>query len=91
MEAVEIINKGFKKPKTITVRIGNAHIFNVLVPSCKETRLKYELIASKIFKKCGLRPKLTYYPIPPEVARKKEMVPYYFVCLAKCKKMKELK
>lgn len=92
MDAIEIINKGLKHSKTITIEVGNVRIFNVLVPSTEETRRKYESIAFKVIRKCGLRPKLAYYPIPPEVGRKKDMVPYFLVCLAKYreKKMKEL-
>lgn len=87
MEAIEIINKGLNNPKTITIDIGNVRILNVLVPY-EDTRLKYELIASKVVRKCGLRPKIAYYPIPPEVARRKEMVPYYLVCLARYRQKK---
>lgn len=82
---MEIINKGVKSEKALTFDVGNVRILNVLIPSTEEAQMKYKLIANKILKKCGIRNKISYYPIPSEVARKKEMVPYYFFCLAKCR------
>lgn len=85
---MEIIEKGVINDKALTIDIGNVCVLNVLEPSTEGVRNKYQLIASKVLKMCGLRPKITYYPIPSEVARRKEMVPYYFVCLAICRQKK---
>ena len=89
---MEIIEKGIRNDKVLTIDIGNdVRILNVLEPSTEGARMKYQLIASRVFKKCGLRPKIMYYPLPPEVARKKEMVPYFLVCLAMCREKNKTK
>ena len=90
MEINEILNKGTKSEKGLTVDIGNVRILNVILPSTEQAQVKYQLIANKTLKRCGIRNKISYYPIPPEIARKKEMVPFYFFCLAKGREGKKL-
>lgn len=92
MNKIEVITKGIKNEKSVAFEVGNVRILNVMIPTSEETKSKYQLVAERIIKKCGIRNKITYYPIPTEIAKRKEMVPYFFVCLTYCreKKMREI-
>ncbi len=83
---MELIGKGVCNGKSQTFEVDNVRIMNVIVPGTEDNRIKYKLLAKRTLIKCGIRPKISYYPIPPEIARKKELVPYYFLCLAKFRK-----
>ncbi|MTI82314.1 MAG: hypothetical protein FH756_00125 [Firmicutes bacterium] len=86
---MELIDKGVNTNGTQTFEVDDVRIKNVIVPKNENIRLKYKMAAKKVLKKCGIRPKVSYYPIPPEVAKKKEMVPFYFLCLARCREEKK--
>ncbi len=86
---MEVINKGINTSNTQTFEVDGVRIINVVVPKNENIRLKYKMAAQKVLKKCGIRPKVSYYPIPPDVAKKKEMVPFYFLCLARCREEKK--
>ena len=85
---MELLIKGIHNSEAQTFEVDNVRIINVLIPRSEKICLMYSSIARKIIKKCGIRPKIAFYPIPPEVAIKKEMIPYYFLCLARCREKK---
>jgi len=85
---MEIINKGVRSKNAFTVIIGNTQIKNVVVPCSIKTQQRIHLLAKKAINKCGIRPMITYYPIPQEIGRKKEIVPFYMLCLAQCREEK---
>ncbi|KJR99582.1 MAG: hypothetical protein VR68_08695 [Peptococcaceae bacterium BRH_c4a] len=85
---MEVIKKGVYNSKALTFDVSNVRIINVIVPKSEGNREKFKTMAKKVIKKCGIRTSITYYPIPPEIAIKKEMVPYYFLCLARCREEK---
>lgn len=75
---MEVVKKGIYCCKTQTFEVDNVRIMNVVVPRSEAICHKYNHIAEKIIKKCGVRSRVTYYPIPPEIAIKKKLVPSIF-------------
>ncbi|MCG9969955.1 hypothetical protein L9W92_18335 [Pelotomaculum terephthalicicum JT] len=80
---MEIIKRGVKTKRGKTFYVGDVLIKNVIVPSSEEERLNFNLMAKKTVKKCGIRPFVTYYPVPPEVGINKKMVPFFLFCVAR--------
>lgn len=84
----ESINKGIKSKKGCTVVICNIRFANVVEPRSINIKQKYWKIARKTINKCGIRRMIEYYPIPPEIAKKRTLVPYFMVCLARYREEK---
>ena len=85
---MESINKGVRSEKGCTIVICNTRIANVIEPRSINIKQKYWKIAHKTINKCGIRRMITYYPIPPGIAKNRRMVPYFLVCLARCREEK---
>lgn len=80
-----VVNRNvFDDEIKVTFVVGNSHIKNVVIPNSEAIRLEYRIAASKIIKKCGIRPDIKYYPIPQKIVRRKKFTPYFLVCLASC-------
>jgi len=79
---MEVVDKRVNKKKGKNYDVGDVRIVNVLIPP-EEKRRYYNLLAKKTVKKCGIRPLVAYYPVPPEVGKDKIMVPYFLLCVAR--------
>lgn len=86
----ESINKGIKSKGGCTVVICNIRFENVIEPSIN-VKQRYMKIARKTINNCGIRRMIKYYPIPPEIAKNRMLVPYFLVCIARCREEKQQK
>jgi hypothetical protein len=80
---METIKRGCPAPQLVTVTIGDICIQNVMIPSSDEKRAHYKAIAGRVVGKCGVRTRITYYPIPPSISRQEKLIPFYYLCLAR--------